>query len=99
MLDLSDEARVHLSTDGALRGDGNGAAGMAILVHRNDGQADVVCRAGKMLGKISSALVAELLALEWALLSLEGMIEDISTEHVLRITLSWRERRFQLQCL
>ena len=71
---LCEGVRLHLSTDGALRANGQASAGMAIVVHRQLCEAEVVYRAGKALGTLPSAFDAEVLALEWALERLEGMI-------------------------
>ena len=71
--DLIDVARsggyyLRVSFDGARRGDGICAAGVAIAAYRPDGsEVHLVYRGGKYLGSLSSAFAAELLALEHAI--------------------------------
>ncbi len=63
-----------LSVDGARRGDGAAAAGVALFAVSASGSEVVLCRAGRILGNVGSAFVAELLALEWGL--------DVYTNHI-----------------
>ena len=53
--------------DGAKRGSGKAAAGLAIIAYRGDGTRDLLLRAGRFLGQLSSSFAAETFALEWAL--------------------------------
>lgn len=71
---LCERVRLHLSTDVATRANGRASAEMAVIVHRQLGEAEVAYRAGKVLGTLPSAFNAETLALDWALAMLEGMI-------------------------
>ena len=50
--------------DGALRGDGSSAAGLALLAYPTDGSELLICRAGRVMGRLGSAFAAELVALE-----------------------------------
>ena len=63
---LPRNACVRLSVDGAKRGDGSSAGGMAIMVYGDDGTPQLMYRAGRIFDTQTSAFVAELLALEWA---------------------------------
>ena len=66
-----DEPTFRLSFDGALRGNGQAAGGMAIW---RDGAC--IYRAGKQFGQLDSAFTAEVLSLEWALESfVNGFVE------------------------
>ena len=65
---------LHLCVDGARRGDGNSAVGMALFAFSPVGERELVYRAGKILGNLPSAFVAELLALEWGLEILVNVI-------------------------
>ena len=60
-------AHIWVCVDGARRGSGDSAAGVAIVAHYSGGTHSVVHQAGKLLGILSSAFVAEALALEWGL--------------------------------
>ena len=62
-----DSVNFHLRVDGARRGDSSSAAGMALMVHGADGKATILRRAGLLLKSSSSAFLAEMLAMEWAL--------------------------------
>ena len=53
--------------DGACRGPGDAAAGAVAIAYYKDGRREVLFRAGILLGKLHSAFLSELLALEWAL--------------------------------
>ena len=53
--------------DGAKRGDGSSSAGLAMVAYHPDREPTILCRAGSILGVLSSSFAAELLALEWSL--------------------------------
>ena len=59
-------AHFRLCSDGALRGSGKGSAGIAFYAYK-DGAKTLLLVAGKVLGELQSAFVAELLAMEWCL--------------------------------
>ena len=61
----STNANLRLCLDGALRGDGSSSAGLALVAYPADGSEVLLCRAGRVTGRLGSAFVAELLALEW----------------------------------
>ena len=61
------KACIRLCSDGAKRGNGDSAAGMAVVAYFQDGSSKVLRRSGKSLGKLSSAFVAEAVSLEWCL--------------------------------
>ena len=63
----SEPVNYRLCFDGAKRGTGSSAAGVALLAYYFDGRRDLLFRGGKLLGKLDSAMVAECLALEWSL--------------------------------
>ena len=67
-------ARMRLSSDGALRGDGQAAAGMTLIAYDEHDAPHILYRAGKLLGKLQSAFEAEILALEWSLSSFLGIV-------------------------
>ena len=56
-----------LCVDGALRGNGSAAAGMALLAYTAEGESIVLQRGGLLLENVSSAFLSEMLVLEWAL--------------------------------
>jgi len=56
--------RWRLSVDGAYRGDGTAAAGVAIYAYDEMGASSLMARCGRILRDVTSALVAELVALE-----------------------------------
>ena len=56
-----------LCIDGAVRGDGAAAAGLALLLYGPSHNGRVLYRGGCLLGNLNSAFLAEMLALEWAL--------------------------------
>ena len=56
-----------VTMDGASRGDGTAAAGIAIYCYEGPAKAQVVDRAGRVLDGVTSSLVAELIALELVL--------------------------------
>lgn len=58
-------AYLRLCVHDALRGDGSSAAGLALLPCATDGSEVLLCRAGRVMARLGSAFVAELLALEW----------------------------------
>ena len=60
-------ACIRLCSDGAKRGNGDSAAGMAVVAYFRDGSSKVLRRSGKLLGNLSSAFVAEAVSLEWCL--------------------------------
>ena len=60
-------ANYRLCFDGARRGSGESAAGVAFLAYYATGERDLLLRAGKRLGVLSSAFLAEALAAEWCL--------------------------------
>ena len=51
--------------DGARRGGGESAAGVAIFAYHINGRRALLYRGGKPLDNLGSAFVAEALALEW----------------------------------
>ena len=53
--------------DGAKRGAGDASAGLALLAYYENGERDLLLRAGKLLGHLESSFLAEALALEWSL--------------------------------
>ena len=66
-VDLS-SVNLRLCVDGARRGDGLSAAGFALIGCSRDRQETILFRGGRQLGRLHSAFVAELMALEVALL-------------------------------
>ena len=64
---LAGEANFRLCFDGARRGDGRAAAGLALIAYYSNGDRDLLLRAGKLLGVLGSAFMAESLAFEWSL--------------------------------
>ena len=58
---------LRLCSDGARRGCGSAAAGLALLSYELDGRTTVLRRSGKLLQNLNSAFVAEAIALEWCL--------------------------------
>ena len=56
-----------LCIDGARRGSGDSSAGLALFAYSASGEEQLVHRAGKQLGQLDSAFVAEMLSLEWGL--------------------------------
>jgi hypothetical protein len=69
-------ANLHFCADGALRGGGQAAAGICLLTYGQDGEVIILHRAGKVLGELSSAFVAEMLAMEWCLESFVILMSD-----------------------
>ena len=65
---------LRLSVDGAKRGDGSSAGGLAIAAFLESGEEILLCRAGCKLGTLQSAFEAELLALEWGMTFLTNLI-------------------------
>ena len=59
-------ANIRLCIDGARHGSGVGAGGIAILAHQR-GERYLLDRAGRPVGILKSAFLAEALALEWGL--------------------------------
>ena len=53
--------------DGARRGIGDASAGLALIAYSTNGEEQLVHRAGKQLGHLDSAFVAEIMPLEWGL--------------------------------
>ena len=64
---IRETAQIRLSTDGAMKRDGQAAAGMAIMAYFNGRGPTSLYRAGRILGVQKSAFVSELLALSWGL--------------------------------
>ena len=62
-----ENSNFRLCVDGARRGGGKASAGMALMVCNEDGIPTVLCRGGLLLSNTSSAFLAEMLAMEWAL--------------------------------
>ena len=60
-------ACIQLCSDGAKRGSGKAAAGMALLSHSAAGSPVLLRRSGKRIHALDSSFLAELLALEWCL--------------------------------
>ena len=60
-------ARIRVCSDGALRGNGKAAAGMAMIAYFPDGSKVIIRRAGRILQGVSSAFVSEVVALEWSI--------------------------------
>ena len=69
-------ANIRVCVDGARRGSGDSAAGVAIVAYYSDGTHTVVHQAGKLLGILSSAFMAEALALEWGLQAFAHLITE-----------------------
>ena len=61
---MSNRLNLRLCVDGGLRGDGQAAAGMAIFAYSPQGGRSLLYRAGQTLGKLHSAFVSEVIALE-----------------------------------
>ena len=61
------KANFRLSVDGARRGNSQSAAGIALIAYYPGGRRELVYRAGRCLGELSSAFLAEALAMEWGL--------------------------------
>ena len=68
-------ANLRLCIDGAKRGDGSSAAGLAILAYSPDHGQMLLYRAGRQLGRLSSAFVSEVIALEWGLEFLADLLQ------------------------
>ena len=64
---MSAQTNYRLCFDGARRGSGSASAGMALIAYYSNGERELLCRAGKILGTLPSAFLAEALAMEWAL--------------------------------
>ena len=64
---LTDGRTFRVCFDGAMRKHGDAAAGLAVMAYYDNGDRDLLLRAGKKLGKLNSAFLAETLACEWAL--------------------------------
>lgn len=60
--------------DGALRGDGAAGAGMAVFAYHIDGARSMLYMAGRPLGRLKSAFVAEAMAMEWCLDKFEALL-------------------------
>ena len=58
---------IRLSVEGARRGDGSSAGGLAIAALLPSGEEILLCRAGCKFGMLSSAFEAELSALDWGM--------------------------------
>ena len=58
------DANIRASTDGAKRGSGQSAAGVAIMAYHRDGRRVLLHRSGHLLGNLQSAFLAEALAME-----------------------------------
>ena len=58
---------IRVSVDGARRGDGSSAGGLAIKAFLPSGEEVLLCRAGCKFGMLPSAFEAELLALDWGM--------------------------------
>ena len=77
---------LRLSVDGAKRGDGSSAGGLAIAAFLESGEEILLCRAGCMLGTLQSAFEAELLALEWGMTFFTNLIySSIKVLHAFNI--------------
>ena len=63
----TEAVNIRLCVDGALRGTGEAAAGIAIYAYPHTGDRILLHRAGRLLGKLSSAFLAEAMALELGL--------------------------------
>ena len=61
-----ESARLRLCVDGARRCDGSASGGMGLFAYLSDGSVVELLRGGVLLGNLSSAFLAESLALEWA---------------------------------
>ena len=61
------DSNIRLSVDGARRGDGSSAGGLAIVAFLESGEEVLLSRAGCKFGVLRSAFEAELLALEWGM--------------------------------
>ena len=68
------KSNIRICVDGALRGNGLAAGGMAVFAYTENVGRELVMRAGKHFGHLDSAFLAEASALEWAL---EVLISNI----------------------
>eukprot|EP00973_Karenia_brevis_P050734 7047775-Karenia_brevis.AAC.1 len=68
---------LRLCCDGARRGDGQSAAGLALFCYTGSSRV-LLCRAGAVLNNLTSAFIAELLALEWALDWLDSFMCELN---------------------
>ena len=73
-----------LCFDGAHRGDGRSAGGMALFVYCR-GQRLLLHRAGEQFGILASSFTAELLALEWSLERYLSIMNCINNTKRLRV--------------
>ena len=64
------DANIRASADGAKRGSGQSAAGVAIMAYHRDGRRVLLHRSGRLLGNLQSAFLAEALAMELCLKTL-----------------------------
>ena len=63
----SSKANLCISVDGACREGGCSAGGMAVWAYHEDGSRELLHRAGSLFDGVHSAILSEILALEWAL--------------------------------
>ena len=61
----SANAHIRICSDGACRGQGNSAAGFALVCYGSKGERRVLRRSGKQIGRLGSAFLAEPISLEW----------------------------------
>ena len=73
----SEPVNFRLCFDGARRGDGSAAAGVAMLAYYASGERELLLRGGMLLGTLTSAFVAEALAAEWCFDVFFSKIVDI----------------------
>ena len=71
------KANCRILFDGAMRGDGTGAGGMAVIAYYPGGRREILCRAGVLFGNISSSFLAEALALEWCLVEFTVLLHRL----------------------
>ena len=81
------KANIRATADGARRGDGQAAAGIAFFAYFPGGRRVIFHRAGKLLGKLSSAFLAEALAMEWCLESFITFLGLAATKQFIAILL------------
>ena len=66
-LEACAQINFRLCFDGARRGEGDSAAGSALIAYYPSGERELLFRAGRLLGRLRSAFLAEALAAEFSL--------------------------------
>ena len=64
---LACNANFRVCVDGALRGGAKASGGMTVIAYYPGGKKQLIQRSGTIFGELSSAFLAEALALEWCL--------------------------------